>query len=172
MLGISLGLALGLISIPLFGSGHFALGTAGGPLVVGLVVGHLERTGPIVWQPPYGANLAIRQLGTILFLGTVGSRSGGALVDALSTVQGAKLAVAGLAVIAIAAGCTVGFGRRFVGLGGARVAGALAAMETQPAVLAFANEQTADERVGTTYALVFPVAMLLKILLAQLLALL
>jgi putative transport protein len=172
MVGISLGLALGLISIPLFGSGHFALGTAGGPLVVGLVVGHLERTGPVVWQPPYGANLAIRQLGTILFLGTVGSRSGGALIDAMSSAQGAKLAVAGLVVIAIAAGCTVVVGRRLIGLGGARMAGALAAMETQPAVLAFANEQTSDERVGTTYALVFPVAMLLKILLAQVLVLL
>jgi putative transport protein len=156
----------------MFGAGHFALGAAGGPLVVGLVVGYLERTGPVVWQPPYAANLALRQLGTILFLGTVGSRSGGALVDAMSSTQGAKLAASGLVVVAIAAGATVVLGRRLLGLGGARAAGALAAMETQPAVLAFANEQTADERVGTTYAFVFPVAMLLKILLAQVLVLL
>lgn len=171
MVGVALGLALGLITIPMFG-GHFALGTAGGPLVVGLVLGHLERTGPVVWQPPYAANLALRQLGTILFLGTVGSRSGSALVDAMSSRQGVKLAVAAVAVISVAAGCTLVIGRRFVGLGGARLAGALAAMETQPAVLAFASEQTADDRVGTTYALVFPVAMLLKIVLAQVLVLL
>ena len=48
-------------------------------------------------------------------------------------------------------------------------AGAIAGLETQPAVLAFANEQSADDRVSTAYALVFPVAMLLKILLAQVL---
>jgi putative transport protein len=171
MLGIALGLALGLISVPLFSSGHFALGTAGGPLIVGLVVGRLERSGPIVWQPPYGANLALRQFGTLLFLGTVGSRSGAALVDAMSSPQGAKLVVGALLVVAVTAVFTVVAGRAFLGLGAARLAGTLAGLETQPAVLAFVNEQTADDRVGTAYALVFPVAMLTKIVLAQVLAL-
>jgi putative transport protein len=63
-------------------------------------------------------------------------------------------------------------GRRLLGLGGARLAGTIAGMETQPAVLAFASEQTADDRVSTSYALVFPVAMVVKIILAQVLVLL
>ncbi len=171
MLGIALGLALGLISIPLFGSGHFALGNAGGPLIVGLIVGRLERTGPIVWQPPYGANLALRQFGTILFLGTVGSRSGAALIDALSSRQGGKLVAGAVIVVAATAVFTIVIGRILLRLGSARLAGTLAGLQTQPAVLAFVNEQTADDRVGTAYALVFPVAMLAKIVLAQVLAL-
>lgn len=172
MAGIALGLALGLVEVPLFGSGHFALGTAGGPLLVGLILGRLERTGPVVWQPPYGANLALRQLGTILFLGTVGSRSGGAMVDALSSPRGAKVAVAAAVVVVLVAVALVKAGRRVLGLGGARLAGTIGGAETQPAVLAFAQEQTLDERASTAYALVFPVAMLLKIVLAQLIVLL
>lgn len=167
-LGLAFGTLLGLIEIPL-GGATFALGTAGGPLVVGLLLGRLERTGPIPWQPPYGAGLSIRQLGTILFLGTVGSRSGSALIDALSSSEGLKLAIAAVITVAVTAAVFLVVGRRLLGLGGARLAGALAGLETQPAVLAFANEQTADDRVSTAYALVFPVAMLLKIVLAQVL---
>jgi putative transport protein len=167
-LGLAIGTLLGLVEIPL-GGATFALGTAGGPLVVGLLLGRLERTGPITWQPPYGAGLSIRQLGTILFLGTVGSRSGGALVDALSSNEGLKLALAAVVVVSVTAAVFLVVGRRWLGLGGARLSGALAGLETQPAVLAFANEQTADDRVSTAYAIVFPVAMLLKIVLAQVL---
>lgn len=171
MFGLALGSLIGLIEVPL-GGASFALGTAGGPLVVGLLLGRLERTGPITWQPPYGAGLSIRQLGTILFLGTVGSRSGSALVDAMSSSEGIKLAVAAIVVVAATAAMFVFAGRRLLGLGGARLTGTLAGLETQPAVLAFANEQTDDDRVSTAYAIVFPVAMLLKIVLAQLVALL
>ncbi len=171
MFGLALGSLIGLIEVPL-GGASFALGTAGGPLVVGLFLGRLERTGPITWQPPYGAGLSIRQLGTILFLGTVGSRSGSALVDAVSSSQGIKLAFAAVVVVAATAAMLLFAGRRLLGLGGARLTGTLAGLETQPAVLAFANEQSDDDRVSTAYAIVFPVAMLLKILLAQLIALL
>ncbi len=171
MFGLAIGSLIGLIEVPIGGGAHFALGTAGGPLVVGLLLGRLERTGPITWQPPYGAGLSIRQLGTILFLGTVGSRSGSALVDALSSSQGFKLAAVATISVTLTAGAFLLAGRRVLGLGGARLTGTLAGLETQPAVLAFANEQTGDDRVSTAYAVVFPVAMLLKILLAQLLAL-
>ena len=126
----------------------------------------------MVWQPPYGANLALRQFGTILFLGTVGSRSGGALSDALSSSRGATVALSALVLVTVTAAVTLVVGRRLLHLGGARLAGVLAGVETQPAVLAFAGEQTTDDRVSTSYALVFPVAMLVKILLAQLLVLL
>lgn len=171
MAGIALGLLLGAIEVGI-GGATFALGNAAGPLLVGLVLGRIERTGPVVWQPPYSANLALRQLGTILFLGTVGSRSGAALVDALSSPAGAKLAVSAVAVVAATAATMLFVGRRFLRLGGTRLAGSIAGLETQPAVLAFVHEQTADDRAGTAYALVFPLAMLLKIIVAQVIALL
>jgi putative transport protein len=51
-LGLVLGLLLGLLPIPLPGFGTFRLGLAGGPLLVGLALGALGRTGPFVWQVP------------------------------------------------------------------------------------------------------------------------
>jgi len=169
MFGLAVGSLIGLIEVPLGGGAHFALGIAGGPLVVGLLLGRLERSGPITWQPPYGAGLSIRQLGTILFLGTVGSRSGSALVEALSSGEGIKLAAVATIAVALTAAVFVVAGRQLLGLGGARLTGALAGLETQPAVLAFATEQTGDDRVSASYAVVFPIAMLTKIVLAQLL---
>ena len=63
--------------------------------------------------------------------------------------------------------------RRVLGTAGPRVAGFLAGAQTQPAVLAFANESTAyDARVAMGYALVYPVAMVTKIVVAQVLTML
>src|SRR5581483_11732763 len=82
-LGIALGLALGAVPIPLPGQ-SFTLGVAGGPLLTGLVLGALGRTGPVVWQMPYSANLTLRQIGIVLFLAGVGTRSGQAFAHTFS----------------------------------------------------------------------------------------
>lgn len=61
--GMAIGLLLGLVTIPLGGGVAFALGSAAGPLMVGMVLGHLERTGPVVWGMPQSANLTIHSSG-------------------------------------------------------------------------------------------------------------
>ena len=75
-LGIAVGMLIGLIPIPLLGGGSFTLGFAGGPLIVGLVLGALARTGPLVWQLPHASNMALRQFGTVLFLAGIGTKAG------------------------------------------------------------------------------------------------
>ena len=55
--GLALGVIVGMIPIPLPGGTALKLGNAGGPLLVALILGAKGRTGPIVWQVPYGANL-------------------------------------------------------------------------------------------------------------------
>ena len=59
-LGMVLGLLLGMIEVSLPGGGTFSLGSAAGPLIVGMVLGYLQRTGPLVWQLPIAANETIR----------------------------------------------------------------------------------------------------------------
>ena len=76
LLGMSVGVLIGMIPIPLPGGTALKLGSAGGPLVVSLILGAIGRTGPIVWQVPYGANLALRQLGITLFLAGIGTTAG------------------------------------------------------------------------------------------------
>jgi putative transport protein len=138
-------------------------------LIVALVLGTVGRSGPFTWQIPYAANLTIRQLGVSLFLGGVGIRSGATFADAVGTGVGLQLALAGVlvtAATAVMATIMIRLLRRDPVDGAGMVAG----IQTQPAVLAFAAERAdGDERVDTGYALVFPLAMILKLIIVQLL---
>ena len=72
-LGIAAGLLVGTIAVPLPGGADVELGAGGGPLLVGLALGVVSRTGPITWQIPHAANLVLRQLGILIFLACAGS---------------------------------------------------------------------------------------------------
>lgn len=167
--GLVLGLLLAQLTIPLPGGGEVELGVGGGPLIVALVLGTVGHTGPFTWQIPYAANMTIRQLGVLLFLGGVGIRSGATFADAAGTGVGLQLAAAGVVVTAMTAVMTT-LMLRLLGRGPVDGAGMVAGVQTQPAVLAFASERAGgDERIDAGYALVFPLAMILKLIVVQLL---
>jgi putative transport protein len=168
-LGLGIGLLVGLISVPLPGGAHVGLGVAGGPLLVGLVVGRLQRTGPVLWSLPHSVSATLGQFGMLAFLAMAGSNAGAALADALSGDLGPRLLLVGLVVTACTAGGLL-LGSRLMRAFGPTLSGVLAGTQTQPAVLAYANDLTgADARVNLGYALVYPVAMITKVLLAPLL---
>jgi putative transport protein len=170
-IGLALGLALGLVVVPLPGALEIGLGVAGGPLVVGLVLGVVARTGPITWQLPIGSGLMLRQLGTLVFLGVIGTRSGTAFADAITTRTGVELALAGV-VVAIAMAVLGSLAlQRLATRDRIASVGFLAGFQGQPAVLAFATERTkGDERIGAGYAIAFPAGMIVKIIVVQFLA--
>ncbi len=167
-LGIAIGLLLGSIPIPLPGGTVFKLGIAGGPLLVGLVLGTLGRTGPVVWTLPYGANLTLRQIGLILFLAGVGTRSGYAFVNELLSGSGLVLLVMGAIASTAVALFVLLVGYRVLKIPMGVLSGILAGINTQPAVLAFASEQAKNELPSVGYAEVYPMATIVKILAAQL----
>jgi len=168
-IGMSIGLLIGLISIPLPGDGSVQLGVGGGPLIAGLVLGTFSRTGRITWQVPHAANLTLRQLGILIFLASVGIRSGTTFADAAGTAAGARLALAALIVTVILALASVLL-MQVLRSEPESAAGQIAGIETQPAVHAYAAESTdGDERVDAGYALVLPLAMILKLILVQML---
>lgn len=168
-LGLTAGLLLGLIRVPLPGGIGFSLGTAAGPLVVGMVLGAVHRTGPLQWDLPQAANLTIRQLGLLLFLAAVGLANGPAFAAAMLTITGLQLGLLAAAVVLASAG---GFllGGRLLGLSAQRVMGGFAGLIGQPAILAFATSRTADERVESGYAALFAVAIIAKIVIVTFLA--
>ncbi len=167
-LGIALGLLLGAVRIPFPGQ-SFTLGAAGGPLVVGLALGALGRTGKLVWQMPYSANLTLRQLGIVLFLAGVGTRSGQAFAHTFSSGHWAPVLATSVAVAVAPVAVLIAIGK-LTKTPPELLAGMLAGMCTQPAVLGFASEQlTDDTMVMTGYATVFAFAMVAKIVIAQLL---
>jgi putative transport protein len=168
-LGLVIGLLIGLAPIPLPGGGVFRLGIAGGPLLVALVLSKLERTGPLVWSLPYSANLTLRQLGLVLFLAGIGTRAGYSFVTTLMSSGGALLFLAGAAITCTTAVLTLVVGYRLLKVPMSLLIGMLAALQTNPAVLSFATEQTDNDLPNIGYATVYPVAMITKIVLAQLL---
>lgn len=167
-LGLALGMLLGLVPFPLPGGITLRLGMAGGPLIVALILGAVERTGTVVWSPAYSANLVLRQVGLVLFLAGVGTRSG---YDFYRTLAGGQ----GLVILAVGAAitCGVGFlalwiGYRVLKIPMGLLVGLLAGIQTQAATLGFALEQTKDELPNLGYATVYPFSMISKIVIAQL----
>lgn len=167
-LGVALGLLLGSIPVPLPGGIVFKLGFAGGPLVVALLLSTLGRTGPLVWSLPYSANLTLRQVGLVLFLAGIGTRSGYAFVTTLTQGGGLLVFAAGAVITSLVALGTLWVGYRVLKIPMGLLTGMLAGLQTQPAVLGFSLEQTRNELPNIGYATVYPMAMVAKILLAQL----
>ncbi len=168
--GLILGVLLGQVAIPLPGGQTVSLGFAGGPLVVALILGRLGRTGPIVWSMPLNANLTMRQLGLLFFLGGIGVRAGGSFIHTFED-QGVRLLVVGGLATILSAGLSVWLAHRVFHYDMISAYGVVAGVHTQPAALAFANAHTGAETPALSYAAVYPVALIVKIVLAQILVL-
>jgi putative transport protein len=168
-LGMGLGLLVGMLPIRLPAGITVRLGLAGGPLLVALLLGARGRTGRMIWSLPHSANQTLRQLGLILFLAGVGTRAGDAFFTTIHRAEGAVLLVAGASVTALVAVATLWIGYRVLRIPMGILTGMLAAVQTQPAVLAFAEDQSGDDLPSRGYAYVYPLCMFVKIVLAQVL---
>lgn len=171
-LGLMMGLLLGLVPIPLPGGLEFKLGLAGGPLIVGLLLGNWGRTGPLVWYLPYNANLLLRQLGLVLFFAGVGTRAGYGFFTTLAQGGGWPIFFAGAVITCLTALTMLWIGYRVFDIPMGLLTGMLAGLHTQPAVLSYAIQQSGSDLPNIGYATVFPMATIAKIVLAQLILLL
>lgn len=169
-LGMAAGFLLGMIPIPLPGGITLKLGIAGGPLIVALLLGAINRVGKLVFVMPYSANHTVRQLGLVLFLAGVGTRSGFAFRETIThTDDGLTFFMLGALITITVAFCFLYIGHSFLKIPFPRLAGMLSGVQTQPAVLAFVNEQAKSEQPNIGYSSVFPIATLAKIIFAQVL---
>ncbi|MBK7292954.1 MAG: transporter [Holophagaceae bacterium] len=170
-MGLAAGLALGQVPIPLSHGIIFKLGFAGGPLAVALILGRFHRIGPLVWNFPYSANHTIRQFGLVLFAAGIGIISGEgfrAIVSQNVTVLPLFLGAAFL-VCFVADSLTMLLGHKLFGIPLNIMFGILAGTHTQPVVLGYANHHTGNDLPNVGFATVYPLATILKIVLAQVL---
>jgi putative transport protein len=167
-MGLVLGVIVGMLPIPLGGGSTMRLGLAGGSLFVGLLLGRLERTGRISWVMPVPANLTLRQVGLLLFLAGLGTQAGYSFLDTLRHNGGQLLLAGGVVTFAVTL-ATLIVGRQLLGIRLDALLGLAAGVQTQPACLAYANELARSEVPSAAYAAVFPTAMIVKIVVAQLL---
>ncbi|KFC98507.1 hyperadherence mediator [Kluyvera ascorbata ATCC 33433] len=173
-IGIGLGVLLG--SIPLFIPGFpvaLKLGLAGGPLIMALILGRIGSIGKLYWFMPPSANLALRELGIVLFLSVVGLKSGGGFVETLVHGEGLSWIGYGILITGIPL-LTVGILARVLAkMNYLTLCGMLAGSMTDPPALAFANNLHATSGAAAlSYATVYPLVMFLRIITPQLLAVL
>jgi putative transport protein len=170
--GIMLGVVLGSLPIALPGMpAPVRLGLAGGPLVVALCLSQVGRLGPLIWYLTPGANLALREIGIVLFLACVGLKSGGHFLEMLFSQSGISWLGAG-ALLTLLPLVLVGFiGRAILKVDYPTLCGVLAGSMTDPPALAFASSMTKSDRPLVAYAAVYPLVMILRVFLVQILVL-
>ena len=166
--GMALGIVIGEWKFLTPTGATFSIGSAAGTLLVGLVFGKIGRIKGFVTALPFTATAVLGEFGLLVFLAQAGTKAGGQIADAFAGGDWWRILVTGFVITTVVGLGTYASMRWIVGMGGTRLSGLVGGVQTQPAVLAFANERTgSDPRVALGYAMVYPVAMIAKIFFAQ-----
>lgn len=167
-LGIFLGMLLG--SLPIFFPGLPApikLGSAGGPVVIAIILSRIGHIGPLVWHMPPATTNALREIGITMFMSCVGIFAGKSFISTVIHGDG-LLWMACAALITFVPIFLVGLIARGVfKINYLTVCGILAGSMTDPPALAFANAIHPSDAQATGYAAVYPLTMCLRILTPQ-----
>ncbi|MCM2370404.1 putative transporter [Aporhodopirellula aestuarii] len=167
-LGVFVGVVLGLIPISIPGVPFpVKLGLAGGPLIAAIVFSLLGKLGKFVWHIPLSANLALRELGIILFLASAGLSAGKTFFSVALTSQGLLWMLAGLVVTMVPLLIVGLVGRLVFKVNYLTLCGVVAGSMTDPPALAFANTLSDSSACATGYAAVYPLTMVMRIVAAQ-----
>lgn len=168
--GIGLGILVGLYPMS-FGNMPMPvrLGLAGGPLIVAIILSRIRRLGTMLWYMPLNANLALRELGITLFLACAGLKAGQHFFEVLFSTQGLLWMACGAVITLVPLLVAAWVGRCFMKLNFINLCGLLSGSMTDPPALAFANAINNSDAPSVAYATVYPLTMLVRILVAQLL---
>ncbi len=166
-IGLVLGLMLGFTPISLPGGGTIQLGLAGGPLFMGILLGHFGRIGRLRVHVPAAARYLMREIGLVLFLVSAGTSAGSELMDILAQ-EGLSLVV--LSLVAVRSALLIGFGGSYW-LFRQSVASTMGmtcgAMTSTPGLNAVSAQFDSDVP-SLSYAAVYPVALIAMTVVAQL----
>ncbi len=170
--GIFFGCLLGLIPFSLpFMTMPIRLGLAGGPIVMGILMGAF---GPRLRLSTYLTNSAtqlLKQLGLVIYLAALGLSSGANFLETLFSGNGMLWLVIGFLITIIPTLIMGWFCIHLIGHSYADTSGVLCATMANPFAMDYAEEQTQSRRVSVAYATVYPVAMFLRIITAQMMLL-
>lgn len=163
---IALGVAVGQVPLPLPGLGYITLGLAGGPLLVAMGLGHLEKVGSVSLRFAEPSLVLLRDLGAVFILAGVGTAAGERFLELLGG-QGLGLLLGGMAVtfVSLSAAAISALAIFRGDLAGAM--GAVSGGMTSTPGLAVSLDAIGDEGPALTYAAVYPVAIVLNAIAAK-----
>ena len=169
--GIALGVLLGSITMKFPGIPQaIKFGLAGGPLIVAILIGYFGPRLKITTYTTTSANMMLRELGISIFLAAVGLGAGENFVSSIVNggywwiLYGALITIIPTSLIAV-------IGRLVFKLNFYQICGLLSGSCTNPPVLAFAQNAYGTDYTSVSYATVYPLAMFMRVLVAQVLIL-
>lgn len=157
--GIALGAALGLLSV-MVATIPVGLGTAGGLLLVGLLVGRLNSTRPALGRFPDAARWILMEFGLLVFIAGVGLNAGGGVLDTLRHTGAALLLAAGF-VVALPLTLGYAFGRKILKLEPVLLLGALTGAMTSGPALALVTREANSSVPALGYTGTYAIASIL-----------
>ena len=172
-IGMSIGLILGAIPIMIPGmSVPVKLGLAGGPVIVGILIGTFGPRLHMVTYVTRSANLMLRSLGLSLYLACLGLDAGGQFFDVVIRPEGALWVLFGF-LFTIVPVLIVGFiGLKVLKIDFATMSGALCGSMANPMALNYSNESLESDVPSAGYATVYPFSMFARLIIVQIVILL
>ena len=173
-IGIILGLVLGSIPVSIPGmTMPIKLGIAGGPIIVGILMGAFGPRFHIATYTTQSANLMLRQLGLTIFLAGLGLSAGHGFIEAVFSTEGLKWVIVSISLATVPV--------LLVGLATAKIfktsyadnVGMLCGGMANPFALEFTGPATSDgEDPAVAYATVYPACIFMRVISAQLIMIL
>ena len=169
-LGMTLGLILGAIPIGLPGiSAPVKLGLAGGPIVVGILIGTFGPKLHMVTYVTRSANLMLRALGLSLYLACLGLDAGAHFFETVFRPEGLMWIGIGFGLTLIPVLIVGAIAFRWMKVDFGSVAGMLCGSMANPMALNYANDTLPGDHPSVAYATVYPLSMFVRVIIAQVL---
>ena len=167
-IGIILGLALGTIPISIPGMDvPVRLGIAGGPILVGILVGTFGPRFHLITYTTRSASLMLRKLGLSLYLACLGLEAGGGFFETVIRSEGLLWIGLGflLTVVPVLIVGLIALKTRRMDYG--TICGILCGSMANPMALSYANETIKGDSSSVSYATVYPLSMFIRVIIAQ-----
>ena len=172
-IGIVLGLLLG--SVPIFVPGvgtPVRLGLAGGPIVAGILIGAFGPRFRLVTYTTRSANLMLRGIGLSLYLACLGLDAGAHFLDTILKADGLTWIAVGFVITIVPSLIMIYAAMRWSRLDFGSACGTVCGAMANPMALTYASDTIPGDNAAVCYATAYPLAMFLRVVIAQLLVLL
>lgn len=171
-IGLVLSLIVGSIPIAIPGiSVPIRLGLAGGPIVVGILIGRFGPQFHMVTYTTRSANLMLRGIGLSLFLACLGLESGAQFIDTIMRGNGLTWIAAGFIITLLPSLAMTVAAMRWWSLDFGTAAGMVSGAMANPMSMTYAAGFTPGDTAPVAYATTYPLSMFARVVIAQLLVL-
>ena len=172
-IGLILGLTLGSIPVSVPGiSIPVKLGLAGGPIIVGILIGTFGPRLHMITYTTQSANLMLRALGLSMYLACLGLDAGQHFFATVMRPEGLLWLGAGFALTFVPVVLVGLFALRVLKVDFGSVSGLLCGSMANPMALNYANDTIEGDNPSVSYATVYPVCMFLRVIIIQVLLML